>query len=321
MATAKSAKSLSFEPLEGWAKLPPGWLFGDCVGVAVDSKDQVYVYCNGQRPVIVFDRHGNFLRSFGQDIIHGRHGISISPDDSVYLSDVRDHVIRKFSPEGKLLFTLGGESPRFSGRPFNRPAHMAVSPVSGDLFVADGYGNARVHRYSPEGKLLYSWGEAGTEKGQFVVPHNVVIDKDEFIYIADRENHRMQVFDAKGKLQAVWGNIWRAAGLALDADGIVYVAQMSAPPYIQDAPGVGHCVTIFNRKGKELHRLGDPHLGEGAGQFLTPHGIAIDSRGDMYVAEVPKANLSPELVQSLLSQHKDGQRQELRTLQKLVRKK
>jgi DNA-binding beta-propeller fold protein YncE len=321
MATVKSAKSLNFEPLEGWAKLPDGWLFGDCVGVAVDSNDQVYVYCAGQHPVIVFDRNGNFLRTFGEDVIHGRHGISISPDDSIYLSDVRDHVIRKFSPEGKLLFTLGGESPRFSGHPFNRPAHMAVSPVSGDLFVADGYGNSRVHRYSPEGKLLYSWGEAGTGKGQFVVPHNVVVDNDEYVYIADRENHRLQVFDAKGKLQAIWDNIWRAAGLALDADGVMYVAQMSAPPYIQDAPGVGHSVTIFDKKGKELKRLGDPHLGEGPGQFLTPHGIAVDSHGDLYVAEVPKANLSPELVQGLLGQHKDGQRQELRTLQKLVRKK
>ena len=203
MTTIIGDGNLTYEVLENWAKLPEGFLLDDCAGAVIDSKNRIYLYTRGEHPVVVLDRDGNFITSWGEGVFGGTHGIAIAPDDAIYCTDVRHHVVRKFTPDGELLQTIGSPSGRFSGRPFNRPAHLAISPVSGDLFIADGYGNANIHRFSPDGKLIYSWGEAGTGEGQFVVPHNIIIDQDENIYVADRENHRVQVFTAKGKFQGL----------------------------------------------------------------------------------------------------------------------
>jgi DNA-binding beta-propeller fold protein YncE len=313
--------AFSYEIVEGWPKIPANMSLGDVAGAVVDSKDNIYLYTRGENPVVVFDREGNYKTTWGKGVFGGTHGIAIAPDDSIYCTDTRHHVIRNFTPEGKLLMTLGGPADRFSGVPFNRPAHLAVSPKSGDLFVADGYGNARVHRFSPEGKLMYSWGEPGTQPGQFVVPHNIVVDKDETVFVADRENHRVQVFDAKGKLQGVWDNIWRAAGLDMDDQGNVYVAEMPPPVYILDAPGVGHAVSVYDKKGKLKVRMGDRKIGEESGQFTAPHGIAVDSRGGLYVCEMPKNNMGAEWMDEATKNRKPGQAKDVRTVVKLARKK
>ncbi len=157
-----------YQVLEGWGELPPGVTYRDAAAVCVDSKDNVYVFTRGAHPVIVFDRNGKFLRSWGQDIgFTNAHGASIGPDDLLYLTDDFGHVVRKCTPEGKVLMTIGTPkvpAPAFSGDPFNRCTHTALSP-QGDIYVSDGYQNARVHKYSPDGKLLLSWGEPGTDPG------------------------------------------------------------------------------------------------------------------------------------------------------------
>ncbi len=290
MAASLGSGSLKYQPADGWAKLPAGYDFVECPGVAVDAQDNVYVFTRGPHPVIVFDKDGNFVRSWGEGIFSERtHGISISPDGHVCCADDGLQHVRKFTLDAKLVMTIGKEkdpAQKWSGKPFNRPTHMAVSPTTGEIYITDGYGNARVHKYTPDGQYILSWGEAGVDPGQFQRPHNVVIDLNENVYIADRENHRMQVFDTKGKLQAVWQNIHRPDGIALDNEGHLFIGELCAMDGLEDCPGLGHRVTIYDLNGKRLDIIGDPEEGEGPGQFYAPHGVAVDSQGNLFVADV-----------------------------------
>lgn len=291
MTVTVGGGAFTFEALDQWERLPEGMRLIECPGVAVNSRDEVYVLTrNPDNPVLVFTPDGQFVRMFGQGIFTNRaHGIFIAPDDTVYCADDGTHTITKFTPEGELLMTLGttGQpAPKWSGRPFNRPTHAAVSPNTGHIYVTDGYGNARVHKFTPEGTLVTSWGEPGIDPGQFMLPHNVAVDGDDRVYVADREAHRVQVFDADGNVIAVWNNVHRPDGLTLGPDGNIYVGELNGGGVMDDAPGIGHRVSIFSPSGELLARFGDPLEGEEPGQFIAPHGIAVDSRGDIYVGEV-----------------------------------
>ena len=175
-----------------------------------------------------------------------------------------------------------------SGEPFNRCTHTALSP-RGDIYVSDGYGNARVHKYSPDGKLLRSWGEPGIDPGQLNIPHNICSDADGWVYVADRENHRVQVFDGDGKYETQWNHLHRPFGLCHDGSRkpLFYVGEIGPTmPVNRDVPNLGPRVSIADNQGKVLARLGDVRAGLRADQFIAPHGMAVDSRGDIYVGEV-----------------------------------
>ena len=283
--------NLLFEPVEGWEKLPAGWSFMECPGVAVDSQDNVYVLTRGQHPIIVFDREGNFLRSFGEGLFseNRTHGLYIAYDDSVLVADDALHTVQKFNTKGERLMEIGRRnqpSPKWSGQPFNRPTSAAIMPSSGDIYISDGYGNSRIHVYSTEGEHKFSWGSPGVDPGQFIRPHNIAIDNDDQVYVVDRECHRIQIFDSKGNFITMWNNIHRPDAMVLWQDH-VYVGELNGMTGVDDAPGLGHRVGIYNLKGELVSRFGDPEEGEGPGQFIAPHGIAVDSRGDLYVADVP----------------------------------
>ena len=164
-------------------------------------------------------------------------------------------------------------SERHSGEPFNRPTDAAVSSNDGSIFISDGYGNARVHRYSAEGELELSWGEPGIDVGQFMVPHNLAIDEDDRIYVADRESHRVQIFDRDGGPLAMWNNVPRPCGMTMGGDGLLYVGELNGVALMEGALGIGHRVSIYSREGELLARLGDPEEGEEAG---TLHRAARD---------------------------------------------
>jgi DNA-binding beta-propeller fold protein YncE len=308
-----------YQVVGNWGELPPGYTYGDSAAVCVDSKDNVYVFTRGSHPVIVFDRNGKFLRSWGEDIgFTNAHGAAVGPDDMLYLTDDFGHAVRKCTTDGKVALTIGTpkkSAPAFSGEPFNRCTHTALSP-QGDIYVSDGYANARVHKYSPDGKLLFSWGEPGTDPGQFNLVHNIACDDEGWVYVADRENHRVQVFDGNGKYEAQWHNLMRPCGLCVTRGKkpIAVIGELGPETVASLTKGVrnlGPRLSVVSAKGETLAHLGTEPIGEGLGQFIAPHGVALDSRGDIYVAEV--ANTYWPILFGTKPDH------ELRSLQKLVR--
>jgi DNA-binding beta-propeller fold protein YncE len=274
-----------------WAKLPDGWSFKEVGGVGVDRHDNVYVFNRGEHPMIIFDREGNFLRSWGEGQYPRAHGVHMAPDDTMFLTDDGGHFVRKVTLDGKVLLELGvpgKPAPFMSGEPFHRCTHTALSP-RGEIYVSDGYGNARVHKYSPDGKLLMSWGEPGTGEGEFNIVHNICCDADGWVYIADRENHRVQVFDGNGKYETQWKNLHRPCGLYMPYghQPICYIGEVGpAAAVSRDIPNLGPRVSIVDHKGKLIGRFGETPAGTELGKFLAPHGLAVDSRGDIYVGEV-----------------------------------
>src|SRR2546427_282930 len=283
---------MNYRPVAGWGRLPEGWSYVEATSVAVDAADNVYVFNRGAHPVIVFDRDGNFLRSWGEGIFRRPHGITIGPNDTLWLTDDLHHTIRQFTAAGKLLLTIGDPdtpSTLQGGKPFNRPTHVALCPKSGDVYVSDGYGNSRVHKYDPTGRHLHSWGAPGTDPGCFNVPHNLATDADGLVYVADRENHRVQVFDGKGQYLAQLSNLHRPCGLFAERrdGGLLYVGELPTHLAVNaQVPNLGARVSILTLKGDLVGRLGGPFAGEKAGEFVAPHGCAVDSRGALYVAEV-----------------------------------
>lgn len=305
----------TFEVVENWAKLPHGWSFKEVGGVGTDANDNVYVFNRGEHPMMVFDRDGTFLRSWGEGLFPRAHGLTMGPDDTMFCTDDGDHTVRKCRLDGKVLFTLGisGKPARFmSGDPFNRCTHVAIDPRNGDFYVSDGYGNARVHKYGPDGKLLLSWGESGTDPGQFNIVHNIATDQEGWVYVADRENHRIQVFDPNGRFETQWVNMSRPCGLYIDRQaGITYVGELGAAIGANAAAlRLGPRISIYNTQGQLLARLGDKPEGEAPGQFIAPHGICIDSRSDIYVGEVSWTQTGSRL----------NPPREMRSFQKLVRR-
>jgi hypothetical protein len=231
---------------ENWAKLPDGCSFKEVGGVGVDRRDNVYVFNRGEHyPIMVFDRDGNFLRSWGEGQYPRAHGVHMAPDHTLFLADDGGHFVRKVTLDGKVLLELGvpgKPAPYMSGEPFHRCTHTALAP-NGDIYVSDGYGNSRVHKYSPDGKLLFSWGRPGTGEGEFNIVHNICCDADGWVYVADRENH-------------------------------------PAAAVSRHIPNLGPRVSIVDYQGKLIGRFGETPAGTELGKFLAPHGLAVDSHGD-----------------------------------------
>jgi DNA-binding beta-propeller fold protein YncE len=216
----------------------------------------------------------------------------VAPDDTLYCTDDGDHTVRRMTTQGKMLLQIGvpGEpAPYMSGDPMNRCTHTALSP-DGDIYVADGYGNARVHKYAPDGKLIFSWGEPGTDPGEFNIVHNICCDEDGWVYVADRENHRIQVFDGKGRFETQWHDMHRPCGLCMTRgrNPIAYIGETGPSMAVNaNSPGIGPRVSLWTLEGKRIARVGDASR-ERSSQFTAPHGVAVDSRGDIYVGEVAR---------------------------------
>jgi DNA-binding beta-propeller fold protein YncE len=262
-----------YQPVKGWAKLPEGVVLGPVSAVATDSADQVYVCHRGPRPVLVFDHEGRFLRSWGDELIKTAHGLRIDHADHVWITDIGNHTVMKFSADGNLLLSLGkkGESGSAADR-FDRPTDVAVTPAE-EVYVADGYGNSRVVRFSKEGKFLGQWGRRGRGPGEFNLPHAIRLDSKGRVYVGDRENNRVQVFDAGGKFIDQWTEPGAPYGLFLTDAGRWFVAD-----------GRNSWIKILDAQGKALGRFGEK--GTAPGQFSMPHMLCVDSTGAVYVAEV-----------------------------------
>jgi len=261
-----------YRPVPGWPKLPDDIKLGPVSAVATDTADRVYVFHRGKHPVLVFDRDGQFLRSWGDDFVKTAHGLRVDRENNVWVTDIGNHLVMKFDTEGKLLLSLGKK-----GQPgdkidrFNRPTDVAIAPT-GEFYVTDGYGNARVMKFSKEGKFLKQWGKKSTGPGEFDLPHAICLDAKGQVYVGDRENNRVQVFDADGMFLAQWKESGAPYGLFLSGNQM-FVADSRAD-----------WVKVLSLEGKTLGRWGEK--GSGPGQFNGPHMLCVDAQGAVYVAEV-----------------------------------
>ena len=287
-----------YELVENWAQLPAGWAFYDIGGIGIDNNDRVYIFNRSQHPLMVFEQNGDFVGSWGEDYFVRPHGIRITDQDALFCTDDMTHLVSKFSLSGDLLMTLGEKdktsdtgyvddpdlikslkSIKRGGPPFNRPTGVALSS-SGDIFVSDGYGNARVHKFSPDGQLILSWGEPGTGESEFMLPHNVWVDRKDRVWVPDRENSRIQIFDAQGKFIEAWYDVSRPSDVYIDENDVVYVSE------IGHVNGTGPRITLFTINGEVITRWGNDMIDHATDLFVSPHAISVDSRGDIYVGEV-----------------------------------
>ena len=267
----------TYDVQEGWGQLPSGWTWGWIPAVACDSQDNVFVYSRSEHPLVIFDREGNFLDSWGEDILEDAHGIFIDAADNVWCTERNTHCVRQFNRNGQLLLTLGTPNRQADrdGDPFRLPTDLARSST-GELFVSDGYGNARVHKFSPDGELLLSWGEWGDGPGQFELSHCVRVDERDRVWVCDRSNNRIQIFDTEGNYLDQWTGLRHPDALHFDpVDDVVYVAELDQQ------------VSLYTKAGELITQWGGGVSSDKPGEFLAcPHGIWSDSRGDLYVSEV-----------------------------------
>lgn len=277
-----------------WPDKPERFEWAQMPGIAVDSKDQVYIFTRSKPAVQVYKTDGTFVRAWDSGDPSGSHFIRVGPKGNIWTANITDHVIRKHSPDGKLLLTIGQVGVVGADRGhFNKPTDMAVLP-SGDIFVTDGYGNRRVVHFDENGRYVNEWGQEGNKPGQFALPHSIVVDSKERLYVADRENARIQVFDTKGKLLAVWENIVTPWGLWLTKNQELWVCGSSCfkkegtdehivlPPQDQ-------VLMKLSLNGKVLQRIPLPKTkvppGK-PGELDWVHGIAVDSKGNLYLGDI-----------------------------------
>jgi len=286
METIVGSGKYTYAINENWAHMPEGIDLRPAA-VAVDSKDRVYAFSRvNEHPVVVFDRDGNFLKSWGAGLFKFPHAIRFDSDDNVWLTDEHHAQFMKFTSDGQLLRTIGVKGARsdtgvpdddftsvawkkvtHGGGPFNLPTDIIVAP-DGCMFMSDGYGNARVHKFSADGTHMFSWGEPGNGPGQFNLPHGLWIDRRGRLLVADRENDRVQIFDQNGKLLDIWKpEMIGPAFFYVDKDDIVYIPEHNAG-----------MISILTLDGERLARWGAPI-------HRSCHGVWGDSHGDFYVVQ------------------------------------
>ena len=270
-----------FKVQENWEQLPAGWSFGWIPAVAVNSRDQVFVYSRSEHPLVIFDREGNFVNSWGDEVLKDAHGIFIDANDTVFCVEREIHCMHKFNSAGELQMTLGTpDQPGAEGEPFNLPTDIAFDS-KGFMYISDGYGNNRLHKFTAAGEWVKSWGELGDGPGQFNLPHCVRVDRHDRVLVADRNNNRIQFFDTEGNYLQEWTGFAEPDTIFIDRNDIVYVADL------------GGWVRILTLAGEKLSEWGRGIRSDVPGEFRgCPHGIWADSQGDLYVSEVqPGARL------------------------------
>lgn len=258
--------------VEEFPQLPAGIELGAVSGVEIDGKGNILVFHRGKNPILVFSAKGEFLRSFGDGLYDSTHFLRCARDGSIWTTDNKNHTVVKLDPTGKVLRVFGergvaGEDASH----FDRPADIAFAE-NGDFFIADGYGNSRVAKFDRTGKFLLSWGKKGKGDGEFHLPHAIRIDSKGLVYVGDRENDRIQVFDQAGKYLRQFGG-FAPFGLHIDGNDVLYVAD-----------GRANKVMRMTLEGKILEQWGKS--GSGPGEFKLPHGITAAADGTVYVSEV-----------------------------------
>src|SRR6202047_3104312 len=266
----------TYELIPDFFKSPDGEPFGLVSRVAADAQDRIYVFQRKCPPVVVFDREGKYLGAWGSGEVTDPHGLKIV-GETVYTTDRSDSVAKSFTLDGKPLLELGTrgdhsdtgcEGPPWlavrAAGPFNHPTEMLAHP-NGDIYVTDGYRNARVHRFTRDGRLVKSWGAPGHAEGQFHLPHSIAVDDAGKLYVADRANKRIQIFTPEGGFLGMWTGMGGPNDITRGKDGTFTIAE-------QEDGGKPAQVCVRDPNGAVLVRFDSRH----------DHGVGVDSRGDIY---------------------------------------
>jgi DNA-binding beta-propeller fold protein YncE len=283
LAQTRPVPPLPVQPVSDFLKFPDGVQIGEGAGVAVNSQGHIYVFNRGEHPLMEFDQNGNYLHSI-DDGLYGfvyPHFVRVDKQDNIWIVDGGSGMVIKMNPKGRALMQLGRRPEPFElGQPiplnnetFNRPTDVAFDSA-GDIFVADGYGNSRVVKYDKNGKFVKTWGKRGAAPGEFNLPHSIVIDSKDRVYVADRENNRIQIFDVDGKFLTEWRNV-----------GSPWTLCITPGPqenlYVAD--GYVNRIYKLDMDGNVLGGFGQ--TGRQIGEFLNTHGLACDANQNLYVAE------------------------------------
>jgi DNA-binding beta-propeller fold protein YncE len=262
---------LNYEAVPDFFQLPPGEHFVEVAGVAVNSKGHIYVFHRGKHPLMEFDVNGKYLRSIADDLFVTAHTVRVDAEDNIWTTDVGAHVVLKLSPDGRVLLSLGRmRTPGDDVLHFNQPTDVAFDRA-GNIYVADGEGNSRVLKFNKYGNVLLGWGMKGDGPGQFNLPHSIVIDGD-LVYVGDRENGRIQIFDLNGRYLREW-KLGHPFGLFITPDHFIYMSDAIA----------GRILKI-NRDGKVIDELDGPTPDKG--RHFDPHSLAVDKDNCIFTAEV-----------------------------------
>lgn len=262
---------LNCEAVPDFFQLPSDQHFVEVAGVAVNSKGHIYVFHRGKHPLMEFDANGKFLRSIADDLFVTAHTVRVDAEDNIWTTDVGAHMVLKLSPDGRVLLSLGRmRTPGDDVLHFNQPTDVALDR-EGNIYVADGEGNSRVLKFNKFGNVIGGWGMKGTGPGQFDLPHSIAIDND-LVYVGDRENGRIQIFDLQGRYLREW-KVGHPFGLFITADHFIYMSDAIA----------GRILKI-NRDAKVVGTLDGPAPDQG--RHFDPHSLAVDKDGSIFTAEV-----------------------------------
>lgn len=265
--------SLPYREVPDFFQLPSEWHFGEVSGVAVDSHGHIFVFQRTAPMLSEFDGSGKFLRELGAGLFTHPHGLRIDAKDNIWATDDGSHLVLKLDHDGRPLLVLGRKGVAAEADwLFNEPTDIAFDKL-GNIYVSDGYGNSRVMKFDSMGRFLKSWGSYGNGPGQFDLPHTILIDKEERVYVGDRENKRIQIFDVEGKLLKEWRDVGYPYGLCFGPNGRICMAD-----------GGYNRIVELDDNGRIIGAIGEP--GHAPGQFAWAHFLAFSADGRLFVADV-----------------------------------
>jgi streptogramin lyase len=308
-----SAQPNPYTTIEKWGQLPEGRTWGSTSAIDVAPDGHIWVAercgantCAGSNlpSILEFDPSGKLLRSFGAGMFIFPHGFLVDKDGNVWVTDAqgkdgKGHQVFKFSPDGKLLLTLGKAGVAGSGNDeFNQPSDVAVAP-NGDIFVADGHdsgSNMRIVKFTKEGKFIKTWGKPGSAPGEFNVPHGLTFDSKGRLFVADRANNRLQIFDQEGTFLEEWKQFSRLSGIYIDKNDILYGADSESNT--KRNPGWKRGIRVGSvRDGKVTAFIPDPVENPDASATSGAEGVTADAQGNIFGAEV-----GPKMVKKYVKQ-------------------